>query len=249
MQSLPKFPIFSPNTEYQCCADLNLYDSPTCTGLATQAATGRHLRVISHSEDINYEESISLEINLCEDDYPGWLSIKDVDKIAVAATPYQAIAIPEAEIKKRLPQVIAFALDALKQPNYYLWGGTVGPNYDCSGLMQTAFASVGIWLPRDSYQQEAFSQSVAMSALEPGDLIFFGTPEKVNHVGLYLGEGNYIHSSGREMGRNGIGIDRLSEQGDAISRSYYQRLRSCGRVVRSYESRKQYQIDTDCGIV
>jgi cell wall-associated NlpC family hydrolase len=102
--------------------------------------------------------------------------------------------------------------------------------------MQAAFASTGIWLPRDSYQQQAFTQRIAIEELAPGDLVFFGTPEKVNHVGLYLGAGRYIHSSGKEMGRNGIGVDVLSEQGDEVSRSYYQKLHSCGRVMASYQS-------------
>ena len=142
--------------------------------------------------------------------------------------------LSEAEITTRLPAVINFTQLAMQQPNHYLWGGTVGPNYDCSGLMQTAFASVGIWLPRDAYQQEAFTNSIAVEELKPGDLIFFGSAQKATHVGLYLGEGCYIHSSGQEMGRNGIGIDQLSEQG-AISRSYYLQLRSYGRVVKSYK--------------
>ena len=214
--------------EYQCCADLNLYDSPTCTRLATQAATGRHLQVLSLHEDT------SVEVCLCEDDYLGWLLMQDLS-VLEPAIPYQAQVLSEAEITTRLPDVINFTQMAMQQPNHYLWGGTVGPNYDCSGLMQAAFASVGIWLPRDAYQQEAFTQSIAVEAMLPGDLVFFGSAQKATHVGLYLGEGFYIHSSGQEMGRNGIAIDQLSEQGDDISRSYYRQLRSCGRIIKCYE--------------
>jgi cell wall-associated NlpC family hydrolase len=74
---------------------------------------------------------------------------------------------------------------------------------------------------------------VTQEELLRGDLIFFGQ-EKVNHVALYLGEGWYIHSSGREMGRNGIGIDQLSLEGDTISLAYYQKLWGFGRVMASY---------------
>ncbi|NJR73980.1 MAG: C40 family peptidase, partial [Scytonema sp. CRU_2_7] len=112
------------------------------------------------------------------------------------------------------------------------------PNYDCSGLMQAAFASVGIRIPRDAYQQEAFTQPISIAELQPGDLVFFGTSQKATHVGLYLGDGCYIHSSGKEIGRNGIGIDRLSEQGDKVSQSYYQQLRGAGRVVSSYKPQR-----------
>ena len=218
------------NIEYQCCADLNLYDSPSCTRLATQAAAGRHLRVLS-------SEDTSVKVCLCEDDYPCFLLIQDICLLE-PAIPYQASSFSHAEITTRLPDAIAFTQLAMQQPNYYFWGGTVGPNYDCSGLMQAAFASVGIWLPRDAYQQEAFTQSIAEENLLPGDLIFFGLAQKATHVGLYLGEGRYIHSSGEDMGRNGIGIDWLSEQGDEVSRSYYQQLRCCGRVVESYEPQR-----------
>ncbi|WP_017652421.1 C40 family peptidase [Fortiea contorta] len=221
------------SVEYHCLADLNLYNSPECQSLATQASSGRHLRLTS-----NYQDA-AVEVYLCEDDYPGWLAIADLSLLQPATLLYQARSLTESEIKKLLPEVIAFTHKAMQQANYYLWGGTVEPNYDCSGLMQAAFVSVGIWLPRDAYQQEGFIQPIAISELTPGDLVFFGTPQKATHVGLYLGDNRYIHSSGKTQGRNGIGIDVLSEQGDEVSRSYYQQLRGAGRVIKSYEPQKR----------
>ncbi len=214
--------------EYECLANLNLYDSPLCSRLATQAAVGRHLKFTSNQDT-------AIEVCLCEDNYPGWLAVSDLNLLQPANIPYQPKIFTEEDIKKLLPQVIDFTHHAMHQPNYYLWGGTVAPNYDCSGLMQAAFASVGVCLPRDAYQQEAFLYKIDVSQLEPGDLVFFGTPQKATHVGLYLGNGRYIHSSGKEQGRNGIGIDILSEQGDAVSQSYYKQLRGAGRVVKSFE--------------
>jgi cell wall-associated NlpC family hydrolase len=175
---------------------------------------------------------------LCEDGYSGWLSVQDIAGLELATTTYQAVALSPAQIQDRLPAAIAFTKKAMQQPNYYLWGGTVGPNYDCSGLMQAAFAASGIWLPRDSYQQEAFTRTIEINELLPGDLVFFATQEKVNHVGLYLGDGYYIHSSGKQTGRNGIAIDHLSEQGDDIAQFYYQQLKGVGRVEESYQPAK-----------
>lgn len=222
-------------TEYQCQANLNLYAQPTLEGLVTQAVAGRQLHSLPLPDDQANIQALGIQVRLCEDGYTGWLALEDLDLLAPAESPYQAIDLPESEIQARLPQVIAYTHNAMAQPNRYLWGGTVGPNYDCSGLMQTAFAAVGIWLPRDSYQQEAFTQPVPLEALQPGDLVFFGTPERTNHVGLYLGDGLYIHSSGRDRGRNGIGIDQLSAAGDEISRAYYQQVRRGGRVVSTYQ--------------
>ena len=222
--------------EYQCQANLNLYDGPESDRLATQAAVGRHLQIISLPITTpRTSDSAAIQVRLCEDDYPGWLRTTDISELVVATTPYQAIALDATQIQARLPEAIAFVYKAMEQPNYYLWGGTVGPNYDCSGLMQAAFASVGIQLPRDAYQQEAFTQAITVTDLQLGDLVFFGSPEKATHVGLYVGDHSYIHSSGKDQGRNGINIDRLSEQGDVVSQAYYRQLRGAGRVIASYQ--------------
>ena len=216
--------------EYQCQVNLNLYDSASCTTLATQAAVGRHLHILSRTPVDG-----AIEVRLCEDGYSAWLAGQDIAGLEKTAIKYQAIAFSREQIQECIPTIIAFMKAAMQQPNYYLWGGTVAPNYDCSGLMQAAFAASGIWLPRDSYQQEAFTQRIEFEQLQPGDLVFFAAAERVNHVGLYLGDGYYIHSSGQKTGRNGIAIDKLSEDGDAIAQAYYQQFKSAGRVMESYQ--------------
>jgi cell wall-associated NlpC family hydrolase len=220
----------STTSEYRCRVDLDLYSSPLCEGLATQAAVNRHLRL----ESIDPTER-AIPVRLCEDDYPGWLRLEDVAQLELTTDIYRAVKSDRATIAARIPKVIAFTQAAMKVPNHYLWGGTVAPNYDCSGLMQAAFGSVGIWLPRDSYQQEAFVEQISIEQMLPGDLIFFGTPAKTDHVALHLGDLQYIHSSGVQMGRNGIGIDILTDRTeDPVSCGYYSKLRCCGRVMHSY---------------
>ncbi|MGF1536718.1 MAG: NlpC/P60 family protein [Elainellaceae cyanobacterium] len=228
--------------EYACGSPLNLYASPGLSELATQAAAGRQLRILSPSSGSSSLSSPSLaalgkskaavEVLLCEDDYAGWTAASSLGSLQ-SATPYQAPVLSRSQISDRLPAVIEFAKAALAVPNTYLWGGTLGPNYDCSGLVQAAFASAGVWLPRDSYQQAAFTQPIAADALAPGDLIFFGKA-RVTHVALSLGGDRYLHSSGRQQGRNGIGIDVLSAKGDEVSQTYYRQLRGAGRVMESY---------------
>ncbi|PSB21456.1 glycoside hydrolase [Phormidesmis priestleyi ULC007] len=215
--------------QYLIKANLNLYTSPKLNSLATQAEADRRLTILSSPQNS------PLQVRLCEDDYPGWLAAEDSQFLEASATLYQAPVWSEAEIQRRIAGAIAFTRSAMAVPNYYLWGGTVAPNYDCSGLMQAAFASAGIRLPRDAYQQEEFVRKIALSDLMPGDLVFFGTPIKATHVGLYLGNDRYIHSSGKDQGRNGIGIDELSDRGNAVSRTYYAQVRGAGRVVESYQ--------------
>lgn len=86
-------------------------------------------------------------------------------------------------------KAIDFACSKLGTP--YLWGGT-GPEYDCSGLTQAAWAAAGISLPRTSQEQFTVYQRVSYNQLQPGDLLFFES--SIGHVGMYLGGGMMIHS-------------------------------------------------------
>lgn len=84
----------------------------------------------------------------------------------------------------------------------YLWGGMSAKMADCSGFVRTAYFSNGIILQRDASQQSLTGKKIDpkkwRTEAEPGDLIFIGTKSgKVTHVAMYIGNGKYIHSSGR----------------------------------------------------
>ena len=88
----------------------------------------------------------------------------------------------------------------------YLWGGTSTKGMDCSGFTKTVYSLNGVMLPRDADQQARTGTVVDSTGqfdrLIPGDLLFFGTPasdslpERIVHVALWLGKGEYIHASG-----------------------------------------------------
>ena len=77
----------------------------------------------------------------------------------------------------------------------YKWGAT-GPNsFDCSGLTYYAYKNgPKVSIPRTSREQSKFGKKVSKSELKPGDLVFFGKGSSVSHVGMYIGNDQYIHS-------------------------------------------------------
>ena len=72
----------------------------------------------------------------------------------------------------------------------YRWGGESPDGFDCSGLVQHVFARHGVTLPRVAKDQAQVGSPVALSDLQPGDLVFFGSP--VDHVGIYAGGGKMV---------------------------------------------------------
>ena len=87
---------------------------------------------------------------------------------------------------------VAYALDQLGTP--YHWGGEGAGGFDCSGLVQAAFAAAGIQLPRVAQAQHDAGPAVpAGQPLQPGDLVFFGAdPADVTHVGIVIGPGEMV---------------------------------------------------------
>ena len=79
-------------------------------------------------------------------------------------------------------------------------------------------------------------QLVPIDQAMPGDLIFFGNPLRCSHVGLHLGNGRYLHSSGISHGRNGIGIDALwASDKHPVASHYRAEIRGAGRVQRCHD--------------
>ena len=75
----------------------------------------------------------------------------------------------------------------------YLWGGTSGPAWDCSGLTSAVYAAHGVDIPRDADDQAEAGTAVDRADLRPGDLLFYGA-DTVTHVALYVGEGRMIQA-------------------------------------------------------
>ena len=100
---------------------------------------------------------------------------------------------------KEMEKIIATAFLLKGVP--YLWGGMTPKGVDCSGLVRWSYLMNGILLPRNASQMIHCGDPVDLKAMQRGDLVFFGTPatdqkpQRITHVGIYLGEDHIIHSS------------------------------------------------------
>jgi cell wall-associated NlpC family hydrolase len=125
---------------------------------------------------------------------------------AANAAPELPPPAPPTTVTGNAVDVVQTALEALGTP--YVWGGTADNGFDCSGLVQYAYGQHGIRLPRMSRDQARAGAEVApvAEALRPGDILLFSAQpgSGVTHVGMYVGELRFIHSSSR-----GVKLSRL----------------------------------------
>jgi len=90
----------------------------------------------------------------------------------------------------------------------YLWGGDDVDGIDCSAFVQNVFQdALGVELPRTTAQQRYTGTEIEKDALSFADLVFFYTPQKTRHVGIYLGDGAFAHASSSR----GVTVSNLSE--------------------------------------
>jgi cell wall-associated NlpC family hydrolase len=113
-------------------------------------------------------------------------------------------------------RAVAYAYAQLGKP--YQWAGA-GPNsFDCSGLTMMAWEAGGVYFPHLAQDQYNMTRRIPLADALPGDLIFFGTPNNVYHVGIYIGGGEMIDAPD-----TGLKV--------SISSIYWSSLLGAGRVV------------------
>ncbi|MET9853419.1 NlpC/P60 family protein [Streptomyces sp. NPDC006450] len=82
----------------------------------------------------------------------------------------------------------------------YVMGGTGPSSFDCSGLVQAAYRQAGITLPRMSQAQSSAGTSVSLSALQPGDILYWGSKGSAYHVAVYVGGGKFVGAQNPSTG-------------------------------------------------
>ena len=82
----------------------------------------------------------------------------------------------------------------------YVYGGASPSGFDCSGYVKYVFKNFGVELTRTSANQYANSVRIKKSELQVGDLVFFGNGSYANHVGIYIGNNNFVHAANPSSG-------------------------------------------------
>jgi cell wall-associated NlpC family hydrolase len=130
----------------------------------------------------------------------------------LAAPACSVVRAPEPVAPSQGEQLAQLASAQLGAP--YRFGGATPQGFDCSGLVRYVFGAAGIIVPRTAAEQLQRAEPVQLNSLQPGDLVFFRiASERIDHVGIYAGQGGFIHAprSGRPVSR------------DSLAEAYYQR--------------------------
>jgi len=121
-----------------------------------------------------------------------WLLLVTACSTTVQKRSEFGTAQPKAVTQDRL-DLVQIARNLIGVP-YRYGSAEPGRGLDCSGLVFYSYREVGVSVPRTASQQRRHSAPVAASALRPGDLVFFDTRAKSGHVGIYSGQGRFIHA-------------------------------------------------------
>jgi cell wall-associated NlpC family hydrolase len=148
-----------------------------------------------------------------------------VKKLVASAAILLAIVMTFSAVSAFASTKLDETIDALIGTKYKS-GGTSTKGFDCSGFTSYVFGKLGIELPRTSASQSKIGKKVAKEDLQPGDLVFFNTSGKgVSHVGIYVGDGKFAHSSSSK----GVTISGMSD-------SYYVKRYLGARRVMSADT-------------
>jgi len=157
----------------------------------TQSATDYSLQAIY--DDLHREENLALAVQAAK---------KDAQRIAHIKKKTEKEGKTYHLTQKDKEALLKYA--KYFKGGKYVWGGTTPEGFDCSGYVQFLYKKHNINLPRTAWSQSKKGVSVDKNSLKKGDLLFFLTDKKrgipVTHVGIYIGNGEFIHAASKKKG-------------------------------------------------
>ncbi len=176
--------------------------------LIDQVARGEELIVLDSkvfTDDAEHGKWVKVSLD-SEDSADGTVAYVAKEYVDLSFELSKAVSIEELQYGSGVSSVRVNLINLAK--NYlgdrYVWGGTtLGVGVDCSGYVQALYRKMGYYIPRDSRSQARGGTTISYDNLRPGDLVFYGSSSYINHVAMYIGNGQVIHASNR---RDGIKI-------------------------------------------
>ncbi|MES2510570.1 MAG: C40 family peptidase [Pseudomonadota bacterium] len=145
----------------------------------------------------------------------------DMDKMLADKGLMAHIERASQTVSNKASELVVNAMGFLGVP-YRRGGNSAETGFDCSGFVRAIYEqSVGLILPRKAEQQAAATQNIDRQELQPGDLVFFNTMRRAfSHVGIYVGEGKFIHSPkpGAEVRVESLSVAYWSRRFDGARR-------------------------------
>lgn len=170
-----------------CSSSLELGNEGTKENLKTLATEKKDVNAYTNSSELVATNTLSLKPSLNQGNLE-----------SLSSTMAGSIASSELNFSSTKDELMYKVIEYINTP--YLYGGTSKSGIDCSAFVQTVmYQALGVSLPRTSLEQSTVGEDVAKENLQFGDLLFFDTMSKgrVSHVGIYLGDGYFVHSGSR----------------------------------------------------
>ncbi len=173
-------------------AGITAYAKDSKTGTVTASALNVRSQPTTDSQVLGllpYGSSVELH-----EQVGSWYKIDFMDQVAYIFGDY--ISISEKKAQEQIEEDITTIIETAKLyiGTPYLYGGSTPAGFDCSGFVKYIYESIGVTLPRTSNSQASVGTYVSREDLKTGDIVCFGSSSYINHVGIYVGDGKFIHS-------------------------------------------------------
>lgn len=158
------------------------------------------LSLMPMGEELEVLEDLGDWVKVDMDGDEGYVS---KDYVSISSELQKAMTMTEVKYGQGVSDIrvslVSYATQFVGNP--YVWGGTSLTNgADCSGFVLSVYAKYGISLPHHAASQAGCGTKISASEAQPGDLFFYGNGRGINHVGIYIGNGQVVHASSPKTG-------------------------------------------------